>query len=60
MKAKAFSEVIMRTWVKNSVKIIAHGPRLPIIGLSELGNTVPKRIRNYILTIAIFYFTGKI
>ena len=25
------------------MKIVAHGPRFPILGLSELGETVPKR-----------------
>ena len=36
------SEVIMRTWVKNSVRITDHGPRFPIIGFSRLGYTTPK------------------
>lgn len=40
---ESISEVIMRIWVKNSVRITAHGLRFPIGGLSELGYTAPKR-----------------
>lgn len=42
---KGISETIMRTWVKNNVRIIIHGPRFPIVimkGSSELGYAVPK------------------
>ena len=38
----SISEVIMRIWVKNNVRVIVHGLRFPIGGLSELGYTAPK------------------
>ena len=42
INCESISEVIMRTWVKNSVRITAHCPRFPIVRLSKLDYTVPK------------------
>ena len=58
---ESIPEVIMWIWVKNSVRIIAHGLRFPIRGYSELGYTAFKGIglirekiisgRNYLIKL---------
>ena len=40
---ESMSEVIMRTWVKNNVRIIIPGPRFPKNIYILVGYTVPKK-----------------
>ena len=37
LNCESVSEVIMRTWVKNSVRITVHGPRFPIDKIIWIG-----------------------
>ena len=50
---ESVSEVIMRIWVKNSVRITAHGLRFPIEGLFGLGYTGPKKNLKFVIWLAM-------